>query len=1034
MNTDKCWIPILAVLMVLLLIPGAFSVSSLRRDDVAVRSPTDEILDINRIGNWSVTTTEIYSDTTIHLSGNLSVSGKLVLDNTTLIVNVTGQDLKTLKIETGGAMIVGNQSRITSNGRGRYRFISDTGSSLLINRSSVEDCGIPSFTIDDQGIFARSSSLRIIDSEILEGETGIVSDGAAVTIVRSNITRMNNMGILATNGTVLNISASFVSQNPFAGIELRASTADLYRCTFVDVERSVVTTGSKVTITSSNLFGFSQSVAVFNSSIVEVWDSASSVIGGGQIHVSRPASVPSSVLILNSTFRGVRNDDAAGDVKEAYRFDVKVLTNGMVPAKDSDVEIKDITGRIIFQGLTGMDGYIHDIPLAYLTHNVTGGFRLTPHNFSVMFEGATRYATSDVTRNHYVQIIVLRSDPEVVIEYPADGEWLSDSSFYLNGRIEDVRPITDIWMSLDGRPEIRVPQSSPFSIPLELPDGPHTLRIVAKNDDGRYGNSTISFGIDTVFPVLVVGSPVSPYYTNKTTVWVQGSCSDDADLTVNGEMVPHPDGEFRTLVVLNEGKNDVLLRAVDRAGNTATARITVHSDTTPPSILVFSPTNGTKTNKQEIMVRGKTDSDTSTLTVNGIEVPLDSGEFEILLTDLLEGTNRIHITAIDRMGSQTMKTVVVIVDLTPPSITITEAPHLTNENTVTIKGTTEPGSQIIINNRIVPLEGSTFSGSVELIEGENDVNITAIDDLGNRRSVHRKIILDTVPPSFESIDPSSGSRLTNPILEMKGVVFDENGIESVRARTADLEYEEISREEDFSWIISLVRGVNIIDLEAEDEAGNIAFLQITYTYEPKVTGEDLEAPTIVITDPSPNSTLEVGRHTIEGWAMDDTELASVHVRIDEGEWMEVTGLNSWYVEVDLDEAKIYKIEARAVDSSGNEEIARMWTTVVKSSSSSADEGDGPSSSTVIMIVVLALIFLVAFVFGYLLISRNRALREQLLVAKEKRTIKERMRGSRRPRRIRDRRASHDPEEGSESMIDRRSDESPRELGRSRREH
>ncbi|MGA1820603.1 MAG: Ig-like domain-containing protein [Thermoplasmatota archaeon] len=965
-----------------------------------------EVLDINRVGNWSVTTTEVYTDTTIHLSGNLSVSGMLVLDNCDLILNTSSEVPLQVEVKQGGTLIVRNRSSLYTTNAFRYTFRADRGSTVQINRSLIRDCGMPSPDPRDQGIYSRSANFRFIGSEVIDSETGLILDGGKLDIMDSNITRVNSGGIIAFNGSVINATRVRISQLPGTGMRLDGSILNLTRCTFTEVETSIIALNSSINMVSSQLTGIGRYCMLLNSTTAGIKDSGASSLGAGQVHIEHPAGLPSVVFFLNCTFMGIFNDDIKGDVREGYRFDVKVMTNGPVPAEDADVELKDRTGKKIFQGLTGPDGYIYDIPIAVLVHNVTGGFPLSPHNVSVMHEGATRYSTVDVNTAYYVQIMVLRSDPEVVIEYPTEGEWLPDSSFHLVGKIMDPRPITDIWMSLDGRPEIRVPQSSPFSILLDIPDGPHHIKVTAKNDDGRYGNATVNFGIDTVFPDLKVSSPVTPYYTNKTSVWIRGTCSVDADLIIKGEKVPHPEGSFVYMVLLNEGRNDVVLKAVDRAGNSVTDQITVHVDSKPPSILVFSPSNGTRINKHEVQVRGKTDADTEHLWVNGEEAELDLGEFEVLVTDLVEGHNHIEITAQDRTGTRSVKYVAIIVDTTPPSLSITEAPHLTNEYTATIRGVTDPGSRVAVNNQIVTVEGGVFSAVVDLLEGANNITITASDDLGNRRSVNRHIVLDVDPPTFESIDPPSGSVVSNPILEITGTVYDENGIEAVRLKTGDQPFEEISREAEFRKVLGLSKGSNIVDIEAEDEAGNIAFKQVVYTYTPKVSEEDLEPPTIVITSPLPNSTLEAGRHTIEGWAMDDTELASVHVRIDGGGWMNVSGLNTWYVEVDLDVGKIYLIEARALDPSGNEKIYRVWTTVVIPSDTNGD--DKGSSGTVILVVIGLLALIVAGVFGYMLLGRNRNLRQQLELMRERNRLKEQTRSRRGQRRVRSVRAGRPP--------------------------
>ncbi|MBN1538821.1 MAG: hypothetical protein JW939_01650, partial [Candidatus Thermoplasmatota archaeon] len=823
---------------------------------------------------------------------------------------------------------------------------------------------------------------KIINSEIRHCQGGIFADNASVTIRNSNLTWINEFSMMAVNGTVLNATFLRISHSPRVGIISENSKVNLDRAVFSEVEMSLDLGNSSIDVSNTTLTGLGSICSRFNSTTGTIRDSNYSSMGGGDLLFSRPAGFSSNILILNSSFDNIINEDPGAYIREGYRFDVQVITNGPSPAGYSEVEIRDRTSATVFHGITGANGCINDIPVATAVHNVTGGFELSPHNITVVYQGATRYATVDAALFHFIQIEVIRSEPEVIIEHPLDSEWIDSRTFLLTGRATDLRPITDIWMSVDGSPMMEVPQPSPFSIPIELFEGPHTIRISAMNDDGIYGNGSVSFGIDTIAPEIVVDSPVSPFFTNRSNVWIQGSCSMDSSLFINDEKIPLQMGAFKTMVLLSEGENIVFLRAVDRAGNSDSAQLVVNFYPQPPSIAVFTPINGTRTKEREIMVKGATDLDTVHLWINGIEADLDRGEFEVIVACPEEGINHIRIIAQDPTGSITTRDIIVIVDTTPPALTITDAPPLTNKSSVVIRGITDKGAVVNVNNRPVDVENGIFSSMIELLEGINNISITASDDLGNIRWVHRIIDLDMIAPLFGSINPASGSELTNPILQISGTVYDENGIRSVRIRTGDASFEEISTEEEFSCIVLLKAGQNIIDLEAEDRAGNTVLEKLSYSYTPKESRDDLEAPTIVITVPQANTTLFTGKHMIEGWAMDNREVALVSVRVDGGGWMTVNGSNSWNIEVEFRTGKIYLIEAKASDPSGNEETARVWVVVVDRSNGDHG-GSNISSLSVIIIVVFVLLLLIALVLFYISFTGKREKREEYTPSREK---------------------------------------------------
>jgi hypothetical protein len=358
-----------------------------------------------------------------------------------------------------------------------------------------------------------------------------------------------------------------------------------------------------------------------------------------------------------------------------------------------------------------------------------------------------------------------------------------------------------------------------------------------------------------------------------------------------------------------------------------------------------------------------------------VDIPFSLGQFEYLFSGLKEGSNKIVLVAYDRTGSRTVRTVSVFVDTQPPDIVVTDSSHLTNQMEVVITGMTDPGATVMVENSMVDVVGGVFNTTVDLIEGNNNISLVATDELGNSRTIYHHIVLDLEPPTFESVQPPSGSTFTNPILEISGSVYDDYGIRSVRGKIGSTGFVEISRMEEWKWVVTLSLGTNILDIEIEDKAGNVRLGQFVYTLEKKDSEVDSDPPTVVIQSPPSNSSIQSGTVRIEGWAVDDTELVSVHVKVNDGEWMEVTGLNTWSIEIELDKG-IYVIYARAVDSSGNTQIESIWVSVF-TGSEEQDDDTGGSSMTPLIIGLAIFVIAVAIFFGYLLYLRNRNLREQL---------------------------------------------------------
>jgi hypothetical protein len=119
------------------------------------------------------------------------------------------------------------------------------------------------------------------------------------------------------------------------------------------------------------------------------------------------------------------------------------------------------------------------------------------------------------------------------------------------------------------------------------------------------------------------------------------------------------------------GLNEIAVRAVDRAGNSATQAVTVERvappDTTAPSLFISSPSDGASTEEEPITVSGNASdpgdfgSGVSHVTVNGREATLDpgTGSWSLKGLALTLGQNTIEVRAVDHAGNTTPRTLSV---------------------------------------------------------------------------------------------------------------------------------------------------------------------------------------------------------------------------------------------------------------------------------------------------------------------------------------------------------------------------------------
>ena len=85
-----------------------------------------------------------------------------------------------------------------------------------------------------------------------------------------------------------------------------------------------------------------------------------------------------------------------------------------------------------------------------------------------------------------------------------------------------------------------------------------------------------------------------PAFAGSRTITVTGTIDDpEATVTVNGTAATISSGAYSAGVTLtSEGENTITATAMDKAGNSSTATVTVSLDTVPPVLVISSPSDG----------------------------------------------------------------------------------------------------------------------------------------------------------------------------------------------------------------------------------------------------------------------------------------------------------------------------------------------------------------------------------------------------------------------------------------------------------
>jgi hypothetical protein len=303
-----------------------------------------------------------------------------------------------------------------------------------------------------------------------------------------------------------------------------------------------------------------------------------------------------------------------------------------------------------------------------------------------------------------------------------------------------------------GPVNLSIPTS--WSCDVTLVEGANTVTITAEDALGNINSVSATIVLDTIVPTLTI-DPVVPL-TSQAVQTITGTKSNDGYISISGTGIniygiSYPNaGSWSCRLALREGDNNLTVTVTDKAGNHSSAVTAITLD----SIASFTVGSITSpTNKPVLMFGGIRESNLQ-LSVSSPEAFTDmvvyktgtTWECQVILND---GVNSITINAVDALGNTGIFNKQIVLDTTPPMVTIDPVSDLTNVPTQTLTGTRDSDGKISINasgaNNLgisYPSE-STWKSILVLPEGANNITVKATDAAGNSTSASTSITVDT---------------------------------------------------------------------------------------------------------------------------------------------------------------------------------------------------------------------------------------------------------------------------------------------------
>jgi flagellar hook assembly protein FlgD len=283
-------------------------------------------------------------------------------------------------------------------------------------------------------------------------------------------------------------------------------------------------------------------------------------------------------------------------------------------------------------------------------------------------------------------------------------------------------------------------------------DGRYRLEVTAQGTMRKSTQGAI-VTIDTVPPALRLANLDEVNRVREANLTIEGLTDPDAVVQLEGDPAVIPvdaDGRFSIKQQLTEGPNIFQVSATDLAGNVVTVAKELELVTQPPELVIAEPTNGAWTNESIVGVTGLVPAGT-TLTVNGRDAVVDANGNFLREVILHEGENILRIEATDDVGNITFQEILLRRKTTPPYLTVNiEEGEVFQQADIQVMGKTDPSTQVTIGGQRVAVSSlGEFQTTLNLLTGENLLDVVAQDQAGNTTQLQRRVRHNITPPESE---------------------------------------------------------------------------------------------------------------------------------------------------------------------------------------------------------------------------------------------------------------------------------------------
>ena len=275
--------------------------------------------------------------------------------------------------------------------------------------------------------------------------------------------------------------------------------------------------------------------------------------------------------------------------------------------------------------------------------------------------------------------------------------------------------------------------------------------------DGWMFDNILAAPYQDSYKTVIIMEPKDGTVLPVSSIGVSGYVIDPkARVTVNGVQAYIEDNIFTAQVNLTPGMNKITAIATNAAGKQTSDTVIVKYSIPLRTAITF-PFDGADISQSPIFVEGLVSDPTATVKINDITANVSSdGKFTAMGIPLIEGPNRITVTAVNQDGATDSQAITVNYKAnqtpSPISVTITHpAPNaaINKPMTMVVGTVTTTANEVWVKVNGVPavVYGNQFViNNVPLVDGSNRIVADAMDDIGAIARAEVSVNANTTAP------------------------------------------------------------------------------------------------------------------------------------------------------------------------------------------------------------------------------------------------------------------------------------------------